>query len=94
MKFLKYIEFIVIKATDYPKHLAVQNRWLNTYNNKEKNVKNVKNLNPQKLIVAMTVQIWYMIEGKKSLFTHNTIIPVKFIEKYKKENFTNLGITL
>ena len=81
--------FKEIIATEFPKDLAVQNRWFSSHESSSNKKENLIGLNPQKMRGTMTVDIWYMIEGKESLFTHNTRVPIEFIEKYKEENFTN-----
>lgn len=82
-------KFLEIKATEFPKHLAIQNRWFSSHESSNNKKENLIGLNPKKMRGTMTVDIWYMIEGKQSILTDNTRIPIEFIEKYKEENFTN-----
>ena len=82
--------FEEIKAVDFPKHLAVQNRWFSSHESSYNKKEYLIGLNPQKMLSSMTVKIWYMIEGKLSLFNGNERIPIEFIEKYKAANFKNI----
>lgn len=74
-------KFDKIKASDFPKHLAIQNRSFNGFNSNEEDL---VGLDPEKLVGTMTVDIWYQIEGKVSLDGYDPT-ELDFIKNYKKQ---------
>lgn len=73
-------KFEEINTSDFPKHLAIQNRWFTNENKQE----NLLEMDPEKLLGTMTVDIWYMIEGKKALDGYDAS-EIDFIKEYKEK---------
>ncbi|GAA0723964.1 hypothetical protein GCM10009430_28000 [Aquimarina litoralis] len=83
-KFFKSVEngdFEEINTSDFPKHLAIQNRWFGGLNSNEEDL---EGLDSEKLVGTMTVDIWYMIEGKKTLDGYDAT-EIDFIKNYKEK---------
>ncbi len=79
-------DFKEIEPTEFPKHLAIQNRWFKGY---DSDPNDLVGLVPKKIKGTMTSKIWYMIEGKENKFTHNTPVHLDFIKQYKEKYITN-----
>lgn len=73
-------KFEEINTSDFPKHLAIQNRWFTNENKRE----NLLEMDPEKLLGTMTVDIWYMIEGKEALDGYDAS-EIDFIKEYKEK---------
>lgn len=85
-RFYKSIEkgsFKEIKATKFPKHLAIQNRFWHDDSQPE----DLIGLIPEKLVNTTTAYLWYLIEGKPEKYNWNT--RMEFIKEYKEKYIIN-----
>ena len=73
--------FDEIKATQFPKHLAIQNRFWTGYNKPE----DLVGLIPEKLKGTKTVSYWHIIEDEPQDWDTR----VEFIKDYKEKYITN-----
>jgi len=78
--------FKEINASDFPKHLAIQNRWFKGYNS---DPNDLIGLDPKKITGTMTSKIWYMIEGEQKLFEHHSPATIDFVKNYIEKYITN-----
>ncbi len=77
--------FKEIDSSEFPKHLAVQNRfWSKSSDTPE----DLIGLIPEKMINTTTAYLWYLIEGKPEKYNWDTRI--EFIKEYKEKYFPKL----
>ncbi len=77
-------EFKEIKATEFPKHLAIQNLYWNKSDIKSEEL---IGLVPKKLKNTKTAYLWYLIEGKPEKYSWDT--REEFIKEYKEKYITS-----
>lgn len=73
--------FEEIKASDFPKHLAIQNRWFST-DEKQRNTKQLKLDNIQS---SLTAKVWYELEKGEKYYEMPYYIELNFLENYKRK---------
>ncbi|MBE7635101.1 hypothetical protein G1K75_12050 [Tenacibaculum finnmarkense] len=74
--------FKEVKATEFPKHIAIQNRFWSS--NKPEDLVGLK---PEKLKTTKTAYLWYLIEDKPDKYNWDT--REDFIKNYKEKYITN-----
>ena len=75
-------EFKEIKASEFPKHLAIQNRWFDTDEKRDK----TEQLQLDKMQGSLTAKIWYQLEKEINYHEMPSYIPLEFLQDYK-ENY-------
>jgi len=73
-------DFKEMNPTEFPKHLAIQNRFWSDNDTPE----DLVGLIPEKLKSTTTAHLWYLIEGKPENYKWDTRI--KFITEYKEKH--------
>ncbi len=76
-------DFKEINPSEFPKHIAIQNRFWSSTNKPE----DLIGLIPEKLVNTTTTYLWYLIEGKPEKYNWDTRI--EFIKEYKEKYITN-----
>ena len=91
-RFYKSIDkrhFKEVEPINFPKHVAIQNRWFKGGNTRE----GLVGLIPENLQGTTTARIWLVLDGKQKMFDGpnppNVVNPLKFIKQYKEKYITN-----
>ncbi|SDF50146.1 hypothetical protein [Cellulophaga baltica] len=79
-------EFEEIKATTFPKHLAIQNRFWCIECSDGSKPEELIGLEPTNMLGTTTAQLWYLIEGKPKMYNEN---PKQFLKEYKRKYITS-----
>ncbi len=83
-KFYKSTEkgkFKEIKASEFPKQIAVQNRW---FSDQEKENK-TNQLQLDRIRGSLTAKVWYQLEKGIEYYEMPSYIPLEFLESYREK---------
>ncbi|MCF6350555.1 MAG: hypothetical protein L3J23_05930 [Flavobacteriaceae bacterium] len=79
--------FKEINRNQFPKHLAIQNRWFKK-GSASKDI--LKQLDISRMGNSLTAKIWYYLKTGINYHESPYYVPENLLKEYKKENFTDL----
>ncbi|WP_299219238.1 hypothetical protein [uncultured Aquimarina sp.] len=74
-------EFNEIESNQFPKQIAIQNRW---FSNQEKQNK-IEQLQLDEIRGSLTAKVWYQLEKGIDYYEMPSYIPLDFLESYKEK---------
>ncbi|WP_299242774.1 hypothetical protein [uncultured Aquimarina sp.] len=74
-------EFNEIESSQFPKQIAIQNRW---FSNQEKQNK-IEQLQLNEIRGSLTAKVWYQLEKGIDYYEMPSYIPLDFLESYREK---------